>query len=51
MTNIKLIPEIQEWIDIVENDIYRCSKDQKLLVKHIKKCFKTEKIHVNTEQL
>lgn len=51
MTNIKLIPEIQEWIDIVENDIYRCSKDQKLLVKHIKKCFKTEKIHVNTKQL
>lgn len=51
MTNIKLIPEIQEWINIVENDIYRCSKDQKLLVKHIKKCFKTEKIHVNTEQL
>ncbi len=51
MTDIKQIPEIQTWIDIVENDIYRCCKDQKMLVKHIKKCFETEKIHVNVEQL
>lgn len=51
MTDISRIPEIQDWIDIVENDTYKCSKDQKLLVKHVKKCFKNEKIHVNTEQL
>ena len=34
MTDISRIPEIQDWIDIVENDTYKCSKDQKLLVKH-----------------
>ena len=44
MTDISRIPEIQDWIDIVENDTYKCSKDQKLLVKHVKKCFKNEKI-------
>ena len=51
MTDISKITEIQDWIDIVEKDTYKCSKDQKLLVKHVKKCFKNEKIHVNTEQL
>lgn len=51
MTDISRIPEIQDWIDIVEKGTYKCSKDQHLLVKHVKECFRKEKIHVDTEQL
>lgn len=51
MTDIRKIPEIWEWIDIVENDRYRCCEDQHLLVKHVKKCFWEEEIHVDEEQL
>lgn len=51
MTDISQIPEIKQWVDIVEHDTYKCCKDQHLLVKHIKQCFETEPIHVDTEQL
>lgn len=51
MTDISKIPEIQDWIDIVEKGTYKCSKDQHLLVKHVKECFRKEKIHVDTAQL
>jgi phage terminase large subunit-like protein len=51
MTDIRKIPEIQEWIDIVEHDTYKCCEEQHLLVKHIKKCFSQESIHVDEEQL
>ena len=51
MTDITKIPEIQEWIDIVENDIYAVCEEQKLLVAHIKKCFRTQKIYVDTERV
>lgn len=51
MTDITKIPEIQDWIDIVEKEVYRCCEDQKLLVKHIKECFEKEQIHVDEEQL
>ena len=51
MTSCKLHPAIQEWIDIVENQTYACCKDQIALIRHVKKCFKKEKIHVDEEQL
>lgn len=51
MTDITRIPEIQDWIDIVEKGTYKCCKDQILLVKHIKKCFTTQDIYVDTVQL
>lgn len=50
-TNCKLPTAIQEWIDIVENQTYACCKDQIALIRHAKKCFKNEKIHVDEEQL
>lgn len=50
-SNISEIPEIQEWIDIVENEPYKVSKDQKQLIKHVKKCFKKQNIYVDVEQL
>lgn len=47
----KIPPEVQGWIDIVENDIYPCCKEQKLLVKYIKKCFDKEDIYVDEQRL
>lgn len=51
MTDIRNIPEIQEWIDIVEHDTFMCCEEQHLLVKHVKRCFAYENIHVDQEQL
>jgi len=47
----KICKEVQEWIDIVEQDKIRCCEEQHLLVAHIKKCFETENIYTDTEQL
>lgn len=47
----KINHHIQEWIDIVEHDIYKTCEDQKLLVKHIRWCFENEKIYTDEEQL
>ena len=47
----KLNIHIQKWIDIVENETYRTCEDQKLLVKHVKKCFEEEDIYTDDEQL
>lgn len=51
MAPTKICKEIQEWIDIVEQDKIRCCEEQHLLVAHIKKCFETEDIYTDTEQL
>lgn len=51
MTDIRQIPEIQEWIDIVEQEKYKCCEEQHLLVEYIKKCFAVENIYIDTEQL
>ena len=51
MRDYKFPPEVQEWIDIVENEVFRCCDEQKLLVKYVKKCFATEQIHIDLEQL
>ena len=51
MTDIRQIPEIQDWIDIVEKEKFKCCEEQHLLVEHVKNCFATEDIYVDTEQL
>ena len=51
MAPTKRCKEVQEWIDIVEQDKIRCCEEQHLLVAHIKKCFETENIYTDTEQL
>ena len=51
MKNSKINKHIQEWIDIVENETYKVSNDQKQLVKHIKWCFENEEIYTDDEQL
>ena len=51
MAPTKICKEVQEWIDIVEQDKIRCCEEQHLLVAHIKKCFETEDIYTDTEQL
>lgn len=51
MSCCKLHPAIQEWIDIVENQTYRCCEEQELLVKHVKWCFENQPIHVDEKQL
>ena len=51
MAPTKICKEVQEWIDIVEQDKIRCCEEQHLLVAHIKKCFETENIYTDTEQL
>ena len=51
MTDIRKIPEIWDWIQIVDKDIFRCCKDQKLLVKLVKKAFREEDIYVDEKQL
>lgn len=51
MKNYKFPAEVQEWIDIVENGTYRTCEEQKLLIKHVKKCFETENIYINLEQM
>ena len=47
----KVNPHIQEWIDIVRNQTYPCCEDQKLLVAYVEKCFETEDIYTDAEQL
>lgn len=44
-------PEVQEWIDIVEKDIFPTCEDQKLLIKYVKESFEKENIYINIEQL
>ena len=51
MTNCKINKHIQEWIDIVENGTYKTCEDQKRLIKHVKRCFATEDIYTDDEQL
>lgn len=51
MTSYDFPPEIQEYIDIVENEPFRVCDEQKLLVKHIKRCFETGDIYIDSEQM
>ena len=47
----ELPKEIQGYIDIVENEVFRTCEEQKELIAHIKACFETEMIYVDTDQL
>lgn len=49
--NYKINPNIQEWVDIVENDTYAVCEEQKLLIKHVKWCLENEDIYIDEEQL
>lgn len=51
MTSYNFPPEIQEYIDIVENEPFKVCPEQKALVKHVKRCFATGDIYVDIEQL
>lgn len=42
---------VQEYVDIVKNDTYRCCEEQKLLIEHVEKCFATEEIYIDVQQL
>lgn len=42
---------VQEYVDIVKNDSYRCCEEQKLLIEHVEKCFATEEIYIDEQQL
>lgn len=47
----KMPPEVLEYIEQVENGPYFACQEQHALAAHIRKCFETEAIHVDTVQL
>lgn len=47
----KINKYIDEYIDIVEKGKVRCCKEQKLLVKHIKKVFEEEDIYIDEDKV
>lgn len=47
----KINHHIQEWIDIVENQTFAVCEEQELLIEHVKRCFETEDIYTDDEQL
>lgn len=49
MTNCD--PRIETFMEAVESEKIRTSKDVKALVSHVRKCFETEDIYVDSEQL
>lgn len=51
MRSSDLPVEVTEWVEIVRNEVYRTSEDQKHLVDHILSCFDNEDIYIDTEQL
>lgn len=51
MTTCKINPHILQYIEAVENGTIPACNDQHLLVAHVRKCFATEDIYTNDEQL
>lgn len=47
----KIPPEILRYMELVEADTPRACKEQHALVAHIRRCFETEDLHVDEEQL
>ena len=47
----RLPAEVQEWIDIVEQERYKCCEEQHLLVEHVQKCFEEQDIYIDENQL
>ena len=51
MMPCKILPEILEYIELVEADTPRACPEQHALVTHIRRCFETEEIYTDGEQL
>lgn len=51
MTKCKLIPEIQDYIDLVRSGEIAVCKEQLLLVDYVEKCFNEENLFVDEESL
>ena len=51
-TNYRDVPELQKYIDLVENEgkngVKKCCKWQKKLIKFVKKCFENENLTIDT---
>ena len=50
-TNCKLVPEVLEYLEQVENGEYRSCPEQIALAAYVRKCFETEAIYTDQEQL
>lgn len=51
MTTCKLVPEVLEYLELVENGPYRACPEQHALAAYVRKCFETEDIFTDTKQL
>lgn len=51
MTPCDINPHIRRYMDMVEREEIAACEDQKLLVEHVKKCFETEQIYTDYEQV
>lgn len=51
MTPCKLNPHIAAYMNAVESGAIRACEEQHLLIAHIRRCFETEEIYINDEQL
>lgn len=51
MTLCKINPYILRYMEMVENEKIRACEEQHLLVAHIQRCFETEDIHTDDDQL
>ena len=51
MTSFDFPPEVQDYIDIVEQEKIPVCEEQKQLIKHIKLCFSSEDIYIDMVQL
>ena len=49
MTNCD--PRIEEFMEAVESEKIRASREVKALVSHVRRCFKNEDIYTDSEQL
>lgn len=47
----KLDPRVEEWLTMVETGQVRACQDQHLLAAYVRKCFDTEDIYTDSEQL
>ena len=51
MTRCKIDPNILQYIEMIETGEIRACEEQHLLAAHVRKCFETEDIHTDSEQL
>ena len=51
MTICKLVPEVLEYLELVETGPYRACPEQNALAAYVRKCFEQEDIYTDTKQL